>query len=531
MITLKYAWIGVLALLVSGFAGLTTSSTTAQAQEQAYCFTEATNLCISGRIREYWEQNGGLPVFGYPITPQREETINGWTGQVQWFERNRLELHPDNARPYDVQLGLLGEQVLQQQGRIWHTFPKSVPQDGCLYFEETQQALCGEFLAAWRANGLETDGLPGFSVADNMALFGMPISPVQTEDIQGRPYQVQWLQRARFEDHTAEGKGVLFGLLGNEARRTSQPATDISSQLAFTQLVEDPNNPGQFNQDVYMCNLNAEQNGCMSQYAWTNIPQNDGQPAWSPNGQQVAFETDAPDETGAPTNWNIYIRDASGGKFVTSNPMVDGAPTWGNIPGLGWRIAFHSNRNGGQFDLFILNPQESEGNSPEEIHNVTALTNAAGNELFPSIAPNGRLIAYTANPDGGALRLYVADLVVDQGNVVLIQPRVLTANLPGDSIKPVWSPDSSRILFENDGAGNAEVYVVNADGSGGLRNLTNSEAEDGHPAWSPDGLRVAFQSNRDNGVFAIYVMNADGLNVAPLIVNAPTNAVHPAWKP
>jgi Tol biopolymer transport system component len=42
---------------------------------------------------------------------------------------------------------------------------------------------------------------------------------------------------------------------------------------------------------------------------------------------------------------------------------------------------------------------------------------------------------------------------------------------------------------------------------------------------------VAFQSNRDNGVFAIYVMNADDLNVAPLIVNVPTNAVHPAWKP
>ena len=45
--------------------------------------------------------------------------------QVQWFERNRLELHPENARPYDVLLGRLGADRLAQQGRDWFTFPKS----------------------------------------------------------------------------------------------------------------------------------------------------------------------------------------------------------------------------------------------------------------------------------------------------------------------------------------------------------------------------------------------------------------------
>ena len=38
----------------------------ARAQMDERCFPE-TGYCISGSIRAYWERNGGLPVFGYPI--------------------------------------------------------------------------------------------------------------------------------------------------------------------------------------------------------------------------------------------------------------------------------------------------------------------------------------------------------------------------------------------------------------------------------------------------------------------------------
>jgi hypothetical protein len=185
------------------------------------CF-DATGHCISGRIREYWEENGGLSVFGYPITPQRQEVIEGQTLQVQWFERNRLELHPENQRPYDVLLGRLGAGRLEQMGRVWHNNPRSAPQAGCRYFDETGHNVCGEILAAWRADGLELDGRPGKTEAENLALFGMPLGDVQTETIEGRQIQVQWFERARFELHpeNAPPHNVLLGLLGNE---TMQP--------------------------------------------------------------------------------------------------------------------------------------------------------------------------------------------------------------------------------------------------------------------------------------------------------------------
>ncbi|HET8630669.1 MAG TPA: CAP domain-containing protein [Thermomicrobiales bacterium] len=62
-------------------------------------------------FRAYWQQHGGLAVFGLPLTEEVREVnqADGKTYTVQYFERARLEEHPDQAgTPYEVQLGLLG---------------------------------------------------------------------------------------------------------------------------------------------------------------------------------------------------------------------------------------------------------------------------------------------------------------------------------------------------------------------------------------------------------------------------------------
>ena len=194
----------------------------AQAQQNERCFPE-TGVCISGRMREFWEQNGGLAVFGLPLAPQQQETLEGQALQAQWFERARLELHPENARPYDVLLGRLGVDRLAQQGRNWFTFPKSEAQTDCRFFPETGHNVCGAILAAWRASGLEFDGKRGKSEAESLALFGLPLSDAQTETIEGQDYSVQWFERARFELHPENQPpyDVLLGRLGAEVRSGS----------------------------------------------------------------------------------------------------------------------------------------------------------------------------------------------------------------------------------------------------------------------------------------------------------------------
>jgi len=182
------------------------------------CFTE-TNQCMDGRIAEFWEQNGGLAVFGFPIGPLEQTTVDGKTFTVQRFERNRLELHPENKRPYDVLLGRLGADRLGQQGRDWFGFAKSGDTGGCRVFAETGHAVCGPILKAWRANGLQIDGKKAVSEAESLALFGMPLSGLMTETLSdGKQYQVQWFERARFELHpeNAAPYDVLLGLLGSE---------------------------------------------------------------------------------------------------------------------------------------------------------------------------------------------------------------------------------------------------------------------------------------------------------------------------
>lgn len=187
------------------------------AQTDERCFAE-TSYCISGRIRAFWETQGGLPVFGYPITPQRTEYIEGQPFQVQWFERNRLELHPENSPPYDVLSGRLGAlEVEKAREDGVNLSDREEPREGCVFFD-TGWNVCDEFLQAYRANGLEQDGVAGFSLNENIALFGLPLSPVITATRDGVTVDVQLFERARFEHHPDNQPpyNVQFGLLGRE---------------------------------------------------------------------------------------------------------------------------------------------------------------------------------------------------------------------------------------------------------------------------------------------------------------------------
>jgi hypothetical protein len=217
---ISFSPLGLAALLALAAALFLPDAPPAAAQPSERCFPE-TGLCISGRIREFWEANGGLPVFGFPITPQREEYVEGRPVQVQWFERNRLELHPENPRPYDVLLGRLGADRLDQQRRDWRELPRGpqAPDAPCREFPETGHTVCGAFLRHFRSNGLSFDGRAGFSEQESLALFGLPLSAEMTETLgDGRVYTVQWFERARVERHPENPAPytVLLGLLGRE---------------------------------------------------------------------------------------------------------------------------------------------------------------------------------------------------------------------------------------------------------------------------------------------------------------------------
>lgn len=74
-------------------------------------YSPITNHGVSQRFYEFWRQNGGLDMFGWPISDELQELL-GSTGQVhtvQYFERGRLEYHQENAgTENEIMIGLLG---------------------------------------------------------------------------------------------------------------------------------------------------------------------------------------------------------------------------------------------------------------------------------------------------------------------------------------------------------------------------------------------------------------------------------------
>ncbi|HEX2915104.1 MAG TPA: C39 family peptidase [Chloroflexia bacterium] len=70
-----------------------------------------TGHTVANGFRTFWENNGGLQVFGYPISQEFDEGGK----VVQYFERARLEYHLENPEPTKILLGLLGVERLYQQ--------------------------------------------------------------------------------------------------------------------------------------------------------------------------------------------------------------------------------------------------------------------------------------------------------------------------------------------------------------------------------------------------------------------------------
>jgi len=80
---------------------------------------------LRGTFRGYWLANGGLPLFGYPLTEEIREisATDGREYTVQWFERARFEYHPEYAgTAYVVLLGQLGREALAARPDV-ATFP------------------------------------------------------------------------------------------------------------------------------------------------------------------------------------------------------------------------------------------------------------------------------------------------------------------------------------------------------------------------------------------------------------------------
>jgi hypothetical protein len=169
-------------------------------------YFEATGQELRDPFLRYWEEHGGLAMFGYPKT--RVFEVRG--RKVQYFERARFEYWPEHiGTQWEVQLGLLGRYETRGQSFERQEAPDGdFVRDEWVYFPQTGQYLGGAFRDYWENSG-------------GLDIFGYPISEEfqEVNPADGQVYVVQYFERARFEwhpEHAGTEHEVQLGLLGNQ---------------------------------------------------------------------------------------------------------------------------------------------------------------------------------------------------------------------------------------------------------------------------------------------------------------------------
>ena len=261
--------------------------------------------------------------------------------------------------------------------------------------------------------------------------------------------------------------------------------------------------------------------------ALTRLTENDsydGEPAWSPDGQRIAFVSDRDFDPHGTEIWRdeLYVMDADGGNVrrLTFSPGGAWSPAWSPD---GSRITYES-IDSGSSNLWQV---PSEGGVPQ------LLFSTPGVDMQPAWSPDGSRLAivsdwaaydfvldiYLINADGSGLTA-VTDLnIFDQR----------------DYLVPAWSPDGSRIaLAVTDRLGTLEyanqVGLMNANGSGLTLLPGTDQTSVGGPgagslSWSPDGTVIAYTSC-DSAGCAISWIRADGSERGDIV----RNGTNPDWQ-
>ncbi|MDY6877913.1 MAG: hypothetical protein SWK90_17150 [Chloroflexota bacterium] len=141
-----------------------------------------TGHYVCDEFLEFYDKRGKSEIFGFPLTEAFKDHALGL--QVQYFQRARMEWHPNNPAPYRVQLGLLVDELGYRFPSARSDQIPSSNNDTRHYFSETGHVVSYAFLKYFREKG-------------GVDIFGYPRSEFMYED----GYVVQYFQRARMEWH------------------------------------------------------------------------------------------------------------------------------------------------------------------------------------------------------------------------------------------------------------------------------------------------------------------------------------------
>jgi TolB protein len=240
------------------------------------------------------------------------------------------------------------------------------------------------------------------------------------------------------------------------------------SKIAFTRA-------GVQNNDIWV--MNADGSG---QVAITGGEGVDSQPAWSPDGSQIVYVSNHTiPSTGGTTGPELFIKNANGSgteRQVTNGTAASEAPAWSP---LGDQIAYQNNATTG-YDIYTIAPTVTMGTGT-----LRSANEVNQNYQHPSWSPDGARIAFER---GTGTAVGDTTKEIWTMNADGASPVQITKNSFYD-VDPTYSPDGTRLAFESNGGQGAEtdreIETVAPTPGAPATNITNTAATvtDGQPDW------------------------------------------------
>lgn len=314
----------------------------------------------------------------------------------------------------------------------------------------------------------------------------------------------------------------------------TKPGFSMESTIAFSSTRDNPANPAAI--DIYL----MDPDGTNARRLTDTAVAGEAFAALSPDGKKVVFDSNRNNAPGDPSNiGDLFVMNTDGteqtlltdGSSATWSPDCKDVAYAASASGSGTPIHQFPGAPTTDGDIFVANVDDLL-TGVEQRRNLTDSPGLIETDAdwSPAGSPGGSQVAYTRHPASipnptVAVEAEIYALDADGSGL----PQQLTDN-GTEERSPAWSPDGTKIAFMCGigGAGNArfEICVMNADGTGLVR-LTNNTVFDGGPHWSPDGDQIVFQSPVAPQRNHVFVMNADGTEQTQLTTVG--NNLFPTW--
>ncbi|MFN7938102.1 MAG: winged helix-turn-helix domain-containing protein [Bryobacteraceae bacterium] len=308
---------------------------------------------------------------------------------------------------------------------------------------------------------------------------------------------VVW-QRSKSRREAVFEPAPLTSFRGVEATPSFSPD---GSQVAFSW-----NGPEEKDLDIYVKVV-----GTGEPLRLTSSPLSDEAPAWSPDGRWIAFvrRNGAGDLRGG-----VLIVSALGGnERKIGETMFDrsfGVPTLAWTPDSEWLAVRDDSGSQGPRGLYLLSIATAE-----RILLLPSGTNIADHGA--AFTRDGKRLAFSRNR---AIHVVSAEGFAAKGD-----PKRITSPSGGIDMWPVWTADESDVLFvRRMSMGAASLWRVRADGAEEARRLPNISSQAVfEPALDRSGSRLAFSERQYNVNTWKFSMDAPGRassNATPVVLSS-----------